>query len=67
MLARNDLLEMLLDTYGHCDRDQGKRNDCYWGKDGCLRNGWLGRRCKHWHPIEGEMLERLIRVHSVGQ
>lgn len=64
MLARNDILEHLLDTYGTCDRDQGKRNDCYWGQEGCLRTGWLGRRCKHWHPIEGEALDLLIRSHG---
>lgn len=33
MLARSDLAEHLLDTYGHCDRDRPERNDCYWGKD----------------------------------
>jgi hypothetical protein len=50
---RSDLAEYLLDNYGVCDRDA----DCYWGKDeygldnGCLRLGWRGRKCKHWHPM----------------
>lgn len=69
MLARNDLAEHLLDHYGHCDRDVGRVNDCYWGVDqagnwnGCLRVGWLGRGCKHWHPIGatswGELFDTL--------
>lgn len=73
MLARNDLLEHLLNTYGHCDRDNGKQNDCYWGKDasgrenGCLKVGWLGRACRHWHPIDGEILDRLMGSHNAGQ
>jgi hypothetical protein len=72
MLARNELLDYLLDTYGHCDRDKGKQNDCYWGTDtlghpnGCLRAGWKGRACKHWHPIEGELLDRLLTVHEIS-
>lgn len=45
--------EYLLDHYGTCDRDA----DCYWGRnkvgayDGCLRTGWRGRACGHWHPL----------------
>jgi hypothetical protein len=44
--------EYALDNYGTCDREA----DCYWGKDaagrfdGCLRVGWRGRDCPHWHP-----------------
>ena len=59
MLARDDLTDYLLDHYGACDRDKGDAgNDCYWGKDargdwnGCLRTGWRGRECKHWHPCD---------------
>lgn len=56
MLARSELADHLLDTYGTCDRDRPGRNDCYWGTDaagsrnGCLFAGWLGRACKHWRP-----------------
>lgn len=61
MLARNDLAEYLLDNYGVCDREA----DCYHGKDksgrfnGCLRTGWRGRECKHWHPLGATSLEEL--------
>lgn len=70
MLARNELLDHLLDTYGTCDRDGPDRNDCYWGKDaagrenGCLKVGWLGRGCKHWHSIEGAALDVLMSHHN---
>lgn len=53
MLARNDLAEYLADNYGTCDRG----SDCYHGKDargefnGCLRTGWRGQACSHWHPL----------------
>ena len=63
MLARNELLDYLLDHHGHCDRDRPKRNDCYWGP-GCLKTGWMGRLCPHWHPVEGDDLERLITAHG---
>lgn len=70
MLARSDLLEHLLDTYGTCDRDVPARNDCYWGHDaagrenGCLKTGWRGRACRHWHPIEGNDLVTLLMFHE---
>ncbi len=64
MLARSDVLEYVLDTYGTCDMDKPSRNDCYWGRPGCLKNGWLGRGCPHWHPVDGERLARLIQIHS---
>jgi hypothetical protein len=69
VLARNEILEHLQDTYGTCDRDKPGRNDCYWGKDaagqynGCLKVGWLGRNCEHWHPVNGEDLDKLLSVH----
>jgi hypothetical protein len=68
MLARNDLVEYLLDHHGLCDRDRPDRNDCYWGKDaagrenGCLKVGWLGRGCKHWRPIGGTNLDYILRA-----
>lgn len=68
MLARTDLAEHLLDTYGHCDRDNGKQNDCYWGKDaagrdnGCLKTGWLGRRCSHWRSLGATTYEELMEI-----
>lgn len=71
MLARNELLEHLLDSYGHCDRD-GNPNNCYWGKDaagndnGCLKIGWRGRACKHWHPIDGEPLDFLLGASTLN-
>lgn len=61
MLARNYLSDYLLDHYGHCDRGA----DCYWGRDaagqfdGCLRIGWRGRGCKHWHPTGAQTLDEL--------
>lgn len=61
MLARNDIADYLLDHYGTCDREA----DCYWGQDkrgnynGCLRNGWRGRECKHWHPLGVTSLQEL--------
>jgi hypothetical protein len=59
----DDLDEYLLDHYGYCDRDQPKRNDCYWGKDergnnnGCLMVGWKGRNCPHWHPASKQQID----------
>lgn len=61
MLARNDLADYIADNYGTCDRGA----DCYWGKDargnfnGCLRTGWRGRECLHWHPISARTWEEL--------
>lgn len=69
MLARSDVIEHLLDIYGRCDRDQPKRNDCYWGKDasgrenGCLKTGWLGRACPHWQPAGAEEIDVIAEVH----
>ena len=60
MLARDDLATYIADHYGTCDRDHPARNDCYWGTDaagrlnGCLRTGWRGVGCPHWHPVEGK-------------
>ena len=40
-------------NYGNCDRG----TDCYWGTnaagqfDGCLKAGWRGCECNHWHPV----------------
>ena len=57
----NDLSNYLLDNYGECDRNE----DCYWGKDsvgnwnGCLRLGWKGQSCLHWHPLGATTLEQL--------
>ena len=59
--SKDELDDHLLDHYGYCDRDhptlnQGLWNDCYHGKDvrgkdnGCLKIGWKGRACPHWHP-----------------
>lgn len=69
MLARTDALDYVLENYGSCDRDNGKQNDCYWGKDavgrenGCLKTGWRGRSCPHWHAVEGETLAMLLAMH----
>jgi hypothetical protein len=60
MLARSELAEYVADTYGTCDRDRPGRNDCYWGKDGCLKTGWRGRGCPHWHPVEGADFDKLM-------
>jgi hypothetical protein len=66
MLAPNDLAAYIADHHGSCDRDKPKRNDCYWGKDatgrynGCLKVGWLGRACPHWHPVSATSWEELI-------
>lgn len=56
-----DLSDYLLDNYGACDRS----SDCFWGKDakgqwnGCLKIGWKGRACKHWHPLGVTTLQQL--------
>lgn len=68
-MTRPDALDYILEHYGTCDRDHGKQNDCYWGKDvaerenGCLKTGWRGRNCPHWHPVEGETLTTLLDMH----
>lgn len=74
-LLHNCLMEDILpDIYGWCDRDlislgTGFRNDCYWGKDingrdnGCLKVGWKGRSCPHWHPIDGEQFDAIRKSH----
>lgn len=64
MLARNDLTDYLADNYGTCDRGA----DCYHGKDdrgrfnGCLRVGWKGRACKHWHPLGVQTFEEIATL-----
>jgi hypothetical protein len=64
MLARNALIDYLLDHHGYCDRPMEPRNLCYWGP-GCLKTGLLGRGCPHWHPIEGEQLYAIILASTV--
>lgn len=70
MLARDELYEHLLDTYGTCDRDRPDRNDCYWGKDaagrdnGCLKVGGLGRECKHWRPANSDVIQAVMRAYA---
>lgn len=63
MLARNNVLDYVLDTYGTCDLDKPPRNNCYWGP-GCLKTGWRGRGCPHWHPVEGDELTKLVAIHQ---
>lgn len=69
MLARSDIAEYLLDNYGSCDRD----GDCYWGKDsmgrfdGCLRVGWKGQACKHWHPLGALAFDDMQTAFSEGK
>ena len=52
------IADYIADNYGECDRGA----DCYHGKDsrgrpnGCLRLGWLGRKCPHWHPVKATTL-----------
>lgn len=61
--------DYVLDNYGTCDRLTEKRNNCYWGTDnrgnenGCLKVGWKGRGCPHWHPVAGAELQDLIERH----
>lgn len=61
MLTRNDLAAYIADNYGTCDRAA----DCYWGTDllghynGCLRVGWSGVECPHWHPVEATTWDEL--------
>jgi hypothetical protein len=61
-MLSHDILDYVLEHFGRCDRDKGKRNDCYWAEDGCLRS-WRGRGCQHWHPVAGDELAVLIAVH----
>jgi hypothetical protein len=67
-----ELDNYLLDIYGTCTRDQGKQNDCYWGKDangrdnGCLKIGWKGRACPHWQPISETQLQQIRRAYGGG-
>lgn len=62
MLARNELSAYIADNYGTCDRGA----DCYHGTDsrgrlnGCLRTGWRGVSCSHWHPVEAASWEELM-------
>ncbi len=69
MLARNDLSDYLLDNYGECDRGA----NCYWGRDalgrfnGCLKTGWRGRACNHWHPLGAQTLDELKTMLTVEQ
>lgn len=64
MLARNDLAAYIADNYGTCDRGA----DCYHGKDeqgrynGCLRVGWRGCACPHWHPVGATSLDELKKI-----
>jgi len=68
MLARNDLAEYLADNYGTCDRG----SDCYHGRDargrfnGCLRVGWRGRACPHWHPTTATNWDELRSAHDLN-
>jgi hypothetical protein len=61
MLARNELAAYIADNYGACDRG----SDCYHGTDargqpnGCLKTGWRGVACKHWHPVAACSWEEL--------
>lgn len=54
MESDNELAEYLADNYGVCRRG----SDCYHGTDergqpnGCLKTGWLGRKCLYWEPLE---------------
>lgn len=57
MLARNDLAAYIADNYGECDRGSA---DCYHG-NGCLKTGWRGVACPHWHPTPAATLEELER------
>lgn len=50
----SDIADYMLDHYGTCDLGRG----CYW-KPGCLRTEWLGRGCKHWHPLGVTSMEEL--------
>jgi hypothetical protein len=62
------LVDYLLDTWGSCDRDKLTKNDCFWGKDaqgkdnGCLKTGWKGRNCLHWHPLGATTYEQLSEI-----
>jgi hypothetical protein len=49
--------DYFLDHYSTCDLGA----DCYWSKFGCLRTGWRGRQCKHWHPLGVRSLEELMQ------
>lgn len=59
----SDLELYLKSNYGVCDREA----DCYHGTDGngqfdgCLRTGWRGIRCSHWHPISDQEMENMKR------
>lgn len=51
-VAQPDQPDYRANHYGTCDRG----SDCYHGKDhkgrdnGCLKIGWRGTNCTHWHP-----------------
>lgn len=59
--ASNSYADYIADHYGNCDRG----SDCYHGTDergcfnGCLKVGWLGRGCKHWHPVNARNYDEL--------
>jgi len=50
----SDLEVYIINNYGTCDKEAG----CY-TDNGCLKMGWIGVRCPHWHPISGQEMEKM--------
>lgn len=53
------LADYIKDNYGHCKAyNPSVRDSC-----SCLKNGWMGRACPNWVPVDEnnweEMLEKL--------
>ena len=57
-----DTEDYLLDNWGICTRPSKDKNQCYWGNDGCLRTGWVGRLCPYWKPSGAKTYGALMSI-----
>jgi len=50
------MIDYIKDHYGHCKTYDPKIKDSC----SCLKEGWLGRFCPNWVPIEENNFEEMI-------